>query len=225
MESRMNIELVPTTTAAFIADLSDRKMQRVIDESIIEAPLVGREGGRSFARFSAALANFYFASDDVFTRKTRLQVIASIVKRIHARKDAEELFSLKGALNEIDWVVLLPAATQVELGDFVKAAQGRVKLISRAEASIVETPEIMGGQPVFRGTRVPAAIVAASKEAGYDFDQLHDAYPFLTPELVEDAQTYLKIHPRMGRPVKAETLADTVKIISSKRVPLKRQVA
>ena len=216
----MQLELVPTATAAFMAGLSDRQMQRVVDEAIMGAPLVSREGGRSFAKMSSALANFYFASNEVFTREARLGVIKVIVARIRQRKDADDLFSLRGPLNEVNWTVDLPAKVHVELGSYVKDAKDRELLVRRAEAAVVEDPDIMGGQPVFRGTRVPASIVAASKQAGYGMDQLRAAYPFLTPELVEDAEAYLRIHPRMGRPVKAEVAATHRTPISSKRVPL-----
>ena len=54
----MSLELVPTATAAFIAGLSDRQMQRVVDEEIIGSPLVRREGVRGFAVMTTALAKF-----------------------------------------------------------------------------------------------------------------------------------------------------------------------
>ena len=78
----------------------------------------------------------------------------------------------------------------------------------------------MGGTPAFKGTRVPAVTVAASKRAGFDMDQLREAYPFLTPELVLDAETYLQIHPKVGRPRKDEELPVKRRLVSSKRVAL-----
>ena len=217
----MSLEFLSTPTAAFIAGLSDRQMQRVVDEDIIGAPLVNREGGRGFARMTSALASFYFTTGEVFTREARRTVIEIIVKRIERRKDAEALFSLRGALNEINWNVDLPVKVHVELEPFVREAKERERLVERAERSIAEDPEVMGGVPVFKGTRVPASMVVASKRAGFEMDQLRAAYPFLTPELVEDAETYLQIHPRMGRPSKAEAPPQPRKALSSKRVALK----
>ena len=82
-------------------------------------------------------------------------------------------------------------------------------------------PAVCHGKPTFKGTRVPASTVVASKRAGFEMDQLQQAYPFLTPELVEDAETYLQIHPRVGRPAKADTPTGPRKALSSKRVALK----
>ena len=67
-------------------------------------------------------------------------------------------------------------------------------LAARAEASISVDPAVMRGVPVFTGTRVPIANVLASKRAGFDLQQLREAYSFLTPELIEDAETYQSWH-------------------------------
>lgn len=62
--------------------------------------------------------------------------------------------------------------------------------MSSTIAAVVEDAQVMGGLPVFRGTRVPIANVLASLEAGFNLDQLREAYPFLTPELVNAARNY-----------------------------------
>ena len=219
----MRLELVSTATAAFLADLTARQMQRVVDEDIISAPLVKRDGGRSFAKMTSALAKFYFSTNEVFTRDARRSVIQIIVTRIGHRKDADALFSLEGALNEVDWNVNLAAEVHVEFAPFVNEAKERGLLVERAEASIIEDPDILGGVPVFKGTRVPASTVVASKRAGFEMDQLRAAYPFLTPTLVEDAEIYLRIHPPVGRPSKAKAPTLVRTPLSSKRVSLPRR--
>jgi uncharacterized protein (DUF433 family) len=70
-------------------------------------------------------------------------------------------------------------------------------LVARADVSIRSDPDVLGGEPVYVGTRVPIANVLASKRAGFDLAQLQEAYSFLTLELVEDAETYRRIHPQV----------------------------
>jgi len=55
---------------------------------------------------------------------------------------------------------------------------------------VIEDPHVMGGLPVFRGTRVPIANVLASLKAGFNLEQLREAYPFLTQEMVDAAHSY-----------------------------------
>jgi hypothetical protein len=45
---------VPTSEAAFIADVSDREMNRAVDEHILPEPLIRSGNGRRFARLGAA---------------------------------------------------------------------------------------------------------------------------------------------------------------------------
>lgn len=88
---------------------------------------------------------------------------------------------------------------------------------SRGETAIVQDPNVMGGVPVFRGTRVPIANVLASLTAGFDLEQLREAYRFLTPELIKAAQTFERDssdtivrhqgHSRRGRLVSREVIA------------------
>lgn len=216
-----SVELVPTATAAFIAGLTDRQMQRVVDEHILEEPLVSREDGRNFAVMSTALASFFYAANEEMTREARLRVIQAIIARVSERSNAQQLFSLEGNLQEVDWSVDLMARNlTVQLKSFVAAASNRKALVSRAHESIDEDPQVMGGAPVFKGTRVPISIVAASKEAGFGLDEMRAAYAFLTPELIEDALTYQQIHRKMGRPRKSEETPATRAPIVKKVVAL-----
>jgi uncharacterized protein (DUF433 family) len=59
------------------------------------------------------------------------------------------------------------------------------------DVAIVEDPDVMRGVPVFKGTRVPIANVLASLKAGFNLEQLQEAYSFLTQEHVDAALTYV----------------------------------
>jgi len=43
-------------------------------------------------------------------------------------------------------------------------------------------PEVMGGTPVFKGTRVPVAVLFENLADGMTLDEILDAYPTLTRE-------------------------------------------
>ena len=65
---------------------------------------------------------------------------------------------------------------------------------------VTSDPEIMGGVPVFAGTRVPIEIVLASAAAGADMSQLQAAYSFLTSAHLEAARVYTEAYPRREPP-------------------------
>ena len=53
--------------------------------------------------------------------------------------------------------------------------------------SIVKDPDILGGEPVFRGTRVPFKILIEYLEGGDTLDQFLEQYPSVSRELAIDA--------------------------------------
>ena len=61
--------------------------------------------------------------------------------------------------------------------------------------TIIKDPEILGGEPVFRGTRVPFKILIEYLEGGDTLDQFLEQYPSVTRELaiaaIEEARLSL----------------------------------
>ena len=49
--------------------------------------------------------------------------------------------------------------------------------------AIVKDPDILGGEPVFRGTRVPFKVLLDYLEGGDTLDQFLEQYPSVTREL------------------------------------------
>jgi uncharacterized protein (DUF433 family) len=66
----------------------------------------------------------------------------------------------------------------------------------------VSDPEIFGGEPVFRGTRVPIHLIATLVEQGSTEVEILEAYPRLTSEMIRLAPAYAQAYPLRGRPRK-----------------------
>lgn len=69
----------------------------------------------------------------------------------------------------------------------------------RTRTLVQSDPEIMAGEPVFRGTRVPVYLIADMIEQGTPIDEILDGYPSLTREMVGYAVIYATAHPPPGR--------------------------
>ncbi len=52
-------------------------------------------------------------------------------------------------------------------------------------AEIVCNPEIMGGEPTVRGTRIPAEMILIHVRAGYSREDIFNAYPGLPLDGIE----------------------------------------
>jgi uncharacterized protein (DUF433 family) len=69
---------------------------------------------------------------------------------------------------------------------------------------ILIDPEIMGGAPCIKGTRIPVHVIAARLQGGETIAELCQDYPYLVPEQIEAAAAYaarvpFEEHPD-GRP-------------------------
>jgi len=72
--------------------------------------------------------------------------------------------------------------------------------LRRAKQMIVRDPEIFGGLPVMKGTRVPVYLIADMLDDGAPVREILDGYPSLTDDAIRLAQLYAKAFPKRGRP-------------------------
>jgi uncharacterized protein (DUF433 family) len=71
-----------------------------------------------------------------------------------------------------------------------------------AQLVVVSDPEIRGGEPVVRGTRIPVYLLEELVEQGATPEELLSDYPSLDAQRLERALLYARLHPRSGRPKK-----------------------
>src|SRR5277367_5150888 len=62
----------------------------------------------------------------------------------------------------------------------VHSRRGKRRTMRQA---VIKDPEILGGEPVFRGTRVPFKILTDYLEGGATLDQFLEQYPSVSREL------------------------------------------
>lgn len=77
-----------------------------------------------------------------------------------------------------------------------------LKRLSKVEQMVVSDPEIMGGAPIFRGTRIPVDLIATMSAQGTTVEEILEGYPALNREQVELAPLYVAAFPRRGRPAR-----------------------
>ena len=77
-----------------------------------------------------------------------------------------------------------------------------LRALRRARSLASSDPEILGGEPAFRGTRVPVHLIATLVEQGSTEAEILKAYPRLTPEMIRLAPAYAQAYPLRGRPRK-----------------------
>lgn len=219
METTIDPALVGTAEAAFIADRDPRELHRLVDEAVL-GELVEKGESRRFFRLGAALAKFYLDTADDLSKAVRVRAIDKVMGRLRDRTNLDAILGLSGPLGSIDWALHFDYFT-VDLGTLVEAAAERSRRALDARRLIVEDPDVLGGRPTFRGTRIAIDVAVGAPTTGGAWDRLCLSYPMLTPDHVDAANVYSVIRPRRGRPPRAlegATIASGWRLRSTRRI-------
>ncbi|HVH81464.1 MAG TPA: DUF433 domain-containing protein [Stellaceae bacterium] len=167
--------------AAVLSRLSLKAVNNAIDKKTIVAQ---RRGG---ARVLDEQALVYLALEKDLSRDTtpafRRRLFAAIASAPRRQ-------------------VVTVGALKLDLRAPRREIKERVAELRRAKRLVITDSEIMGGQPVFRGTRVPVHLIAELLQQGETPDVLKEGYPRLTEDMIRLAPVYAAAHPARGRPRK-----------------------
>ncbi len=191
-------ELFTPAEAAVLSRLSLKAVNNAIDRKTVPARRSGR--GRLLDRpalLSLALER-RLAGDTTleFRRRLFAEIAAGPTRRI-----------------------VTVGALKIDLIEPRREVMERVKQLRRAERFVTVDPEIMGGNPVFRGTRVPVHLIDEKLRLGETVERLGEDYPRVTEEMIRLAPIYAAAHPLRGRPRKKPWVG--WRLVSTTTVPLR----
>ena len=174
--------LFTPTEAAVLTGLSIKAVNNAIDKKTI-SPVAGKEGGRLLdARALMSLSIERRLSAAIATPELRRKVFDALAEA------PRNVVSLEGGLIKID------------LREPRRALAASMRELRRAKRLVVSDPEILGGDPVFRDTRVPVHTIAELIAQGSAPAELRESYPRLTAEMIRLAPLYATAYPLRGRP-------------------------
>lgn len=81
-----------------------------------------------------------------------------------------------------------------------RAVDDRLKLFARGKRRIVSAPDVLGGEPVFEGTRVSVRHVGELAKKGVPLATLLEDFPRLSEPDVEFARIFVELGRPPGRP-------------------------
>ncbi|MGH8229825.1 MAG: DUF433 domain-containing protein [Steroidobacteraceae bacterium] len=212
------VDMLKPTEAAVVARVALRDVNRAIDERILPEGFFSIDDGRRVAAIACTLIAFYFDTAKRLTSDERLSTIQEAGVRLRT------FFTRRRAhvsLADEDWVVRHDFIT-IDLAPFVKRAHERMERLVAARDAVVSDPEVLGGAPVLRGTRVPVHDVAASVTADLPMERILAAYPSLDANKVELATIYAEANPARGRPRNSDEFPKGAVVIADRRVPPRR---
>jgi len=125
------------------------------------------------------------------------------------RQDIGETLSVIGKRKLYDELVRAlsenPKLESVEIGLMSVTVAGTVTevrhglaRVRRSERHVSVRRNVRAGEPVVRGTRVPVHLLADLAGQGASLEELLASYPSVTPEALDAALLYARLHPRRG---------------------------
>jgi len=173
--------LFTPTEAAVLTGLPLKAVNNAIDKKTISA-VPGEEGGRLLDARALVSLSLERRLSDRIAPELRRQVFDALAG------SPRNVVSLEGGLVKID------------LREPRRELAMSLRELRRARRLVVSDPEILGGDPVFRATRVPVHLVAELIAQGTTSAELIESYPRLTTEMIRLAPVYAAAYPLRGRP-------------------------
>lgn len=165
--------------------------------------------------------------DQATVRKTPRALSSENVLYLKIWYEVGAILSQELRIRLFDEIRRRPSAKQVKAGELliVNVGEARKQIASRArdleaaEAVVTQSSTVMGGEPVFKGTRIPVRLIALMLDDGATENEILDGYPKLEARHLGLARIWAAAHPRRGRP---KSLADRGRAVRSQsRSPLK----
>jgi uncharacterized protein (DUF433 family) len=88
-----------------------------------------------------------------------------------------------------------------------EATARALRYVELRERFLEINPDVQGGEPVIRGTRIPIRGLAKQIEAGETIEVLRQEYDYIDPDAFEFAVLWASSNPRRGRPGRTVTTA------------------
>ena len=89
---------------------------------------------------------------------------------------------------------------RIDLGEPRRELASAIRDLRRACTRVHSDPDIKGGAPVFRGTRVQVHMIAELVGKGSPAEELLEDYPSISAEMLRLAPIYAAAYPIRGRP-------------------------
>jgi uncharacterized protein (DUF433 family) len=105
-------------------------------------------------------------------------------------------------------VVTIGRLLELRLKPLVREVRLKVGAFMRwRDERVTSDSAILGGEPVFRGTRLSVRHIGAIAERGERLENILDDYSYLSRRDVEFARLFVRAYPRLGRPRESAEVA------------------
>ncbi len=179
-----------TCVAGFLGkEITEAAVNKAVDDGIVRRKLDKRHAARRPIRQLDEAAVLFIVS-------------CKVISVTLSKQKKRELYSWLADDRERNARTWSPSPMlQFVPGPHLKAWRNLINHYAEArDRHIVHDPEIMGGLPVIRGTRIPVYSVAARVDGGDSLEEIEADYPYVPLNALKAAVLYARSHAKPGRP-------------------------
>jgi uncharacterized protein (DUF433 family) len=182
----VSVTAVSPREAGYVTGLSEKTINQAIDRKEV-ATLPARRKGASERLLGLPELVYLSLRDSVGPLLS-----AEGKRRLRKQLDVLRNSPIPGGLSM--------GPLELNIGTDIEALLEKLRKLERARSFVVVDPEVRGGEPVVRDTRITVSMLADLSRQGASREELLEDYPALTEESLEAALLFGKLYPRRGRP-------------------------
>jgi uncharacterized protein (DUF433 family) len=187
--------------AAAVSGMALKAVNNVIDKRILEVARPPSAGKRTVRRYLTESHLLCLRLEHGLAGQLTVDRRQGLFREVAAKPEAKFL--------KADDLLL------VDVGAARREVVARMRDLDEAERLVLIDKETLGGEPVFKGTRIPVYSIVAMLDAGADVAELLSGYPKLDRRKLELGRLWAAAHPRRGRPKRLSDFG--FKVISTHR--------
>lgn len=172
--------------AAAVSEVAVKSVHNAIDKRIVSSRNSGR-GERSLSDNDLLRLKLWYGVGSILSAERRKRLFDDIDQNPEA-----------ATVRADDYLIIDVARAREQLAE-------RARALAEAEELVETNKGILGGEPVFRRTRIPVRMIAAMTAQNVNLEEILEGYPALNGRMVELAEIWTAAHPARGRP---RTLVD-----------------
>lgn len=172
---------VTANEAASVTGVPLRQVHRIIDAGLLGGAVKRRDKARLLAPSALVGLKLAYETADVLTLRSRRAVVATSIRRP------------RQTMIRTDVVV-------VDVRPAARAVRSGLSQLSKARGIVASAPDVLGGTPVIKGTRIPVHDVADMLANGDRPAAILKAFPQLDQDRIRLAAIYALAYPPRGRP-------------------------
>jgi uncharacterized protein (DUF433 family) len=200
-----------------LADVAEARIRKDIETGFL-APIKSANAERLLFRWADVFVFAAVYKGDLLSaalRKKAFDELEGLMEPSDRRHyyyhlDANALMAAKLMWNRPS--KLFGSCDRLKLDDYLfidikKAAKDlapRIDLYAEGLTRIEEKEGVLGGEAVFKDTRLSVKHIGKMREGGEAIADIIEDYPYLHDDDIEFARLYFKAHPMLGRPPRRE---------------------